>query len=121
MSPACICRSTVRISCAPTGLHCISHWQLATVPPDYKGRVFLIPNSLVPQARLPATRVAELRAELGAGPGDFLIGSAGRLAASKGFDVLLRAFARARCRVRGSSSSATAANGRGSSGWPATA
>ena len=77
------------------GLHCISHWQLATVPPDYKGRVFLIPNSLVPQARLPATRVAELRAELGAGPGDFLIGSAGRLAASKGFDVLLRAFARA--------------------------
>ena len=36
-----------------------------------------------------------MRAELGAGPGDFLIGSAGRLAASKGFDVLLRAFARA--------------------------
>jgi glycosyltransferase involved in cell wall biosynthesis len=39
--------------------------------------------------------VAELRAKLGAGPGDFLIGSAGRLAASKGFDVLLRAFERA--------------------------
>jgi len=77
------------------GLHCISHWQLATVPPDYKGRVFLIPNSLVPQSKLASTRVAELRAELGAGPGDFLIGSAGRLAASKGFDVLLRAFARA--------------------------
>jgi glycosyltransferase involved in cell wall biosynthesis len=77
------------------GLHCISHWQVATVPSDYKGRVYLIPNSLVPQPRLAATRVAELRAELGARPGDFLIGSAGRLAASKGFDVLLRAFARA--------------------------
>jgi glycosyltransferase involved in cell wall biosynthesis len=76
-------------------LHCISDWQLATVPADYKGRVFLIPNSLVPQPRLDAARVAQLREELGARPGEFLIGGAGRLAASKGFDVLIRAFERA--------------------------
>jgi glycosyltransferase involved in cell wall biosynthesis len=77
------------------GLHCISDWQVATVPADYRGRVFLIPNSLVPQPRLSPRRLEELRAELGAGREDFLIGGAGRLAASKGFDVLLKAFARA--------------------------
>jgi glycosyltransferase involved in cell wall biosynthesis len=76
-------------------LHCISEWQLATVPADYKGLVFLIPNSLVPQPPLAASRIAELRGELGAQPGEFLVGGTGRLATSKGFDVLIRAFGRA--------------------------
>jgi len=77
------------------GLLCISRWQLATVPADYKGRVFLIPNSLVPCRKLAPQRIAELRAQLGARPDEFLVGGVGRLAASKGFDVLIRAFERA--------------------------
>lgn len=77
------------------GLVCITEWQLDTIPADYRGRVFLIPNSLVPQSRLPADEVQRLRASLGAGPSDFLVGGVGRLAESKGFDLLIRAFAEA--------------------------
>ena len=74
------------------GLFCISDWQLATVPAAYHGRVFLVPNSLIPHAPLPAARIRELRAELGADDGDYLVGGVGRLVARKGFDVLIRAF-----------------------------
>jgi glycosyltransferase involved in cell wall biosynthesis len=73
-------------------LICISEWQLATVPADYRGRAHLVPNSLVRAPRLSPERIAELRAELGAQPGERLIGGVGRLASSKGFDVLIRAF-----------------------------
>ena len=74
------------------GMFCISQWQLATVPGDYRGTAFLVPNSLVPHPRLDTDRVRELRASLGAADGDFLVGAAGRLAARKGFDLLIRAF-----------------------------
>jgi glycosyltransferase involved in cell wall biosynthesis/spore coat polysaccharide biosynthesis predicted glycosyltransferase SpsG len=77
------------------GLFCISEWQLATVPSDYRGRAFLIPNSLVSHPRLSAQRVRELRAEFGVGDDDYLVGGVGRLVARKGFDVLIRAFAAA--------------------------
>jgi len=77
------------------GIVCISEWQLATVPAGYAGRVFLIPNSLVPQPRIGPERRAALRAEFGAGPGDFLVGGAGRLVRSKGFGIMIEAFRRA--------------------------
>jgi glycosyltransferase involved in cell wall biosynthesis len=54
--------------------------------------VFDINESLVPHRRLAAQEITALRAELGAGPGDFLVGGVGRLAKSKGFDTLIRAF-----------------------------
>jgi glycosyltransferase involved in cell wall biosynthesis len=74
-------------------LFCISEWQLRTVPGTYRGQTFLVPNSLVPQPRLDPGRVRQLRAELGVGDDDYLVGGVGRLVPRKGFDVLLRAFA----------------------------
>jgi glycosyltransferase involved in cell wall biosynthesis len=74
------------------GLFCISEWQVETVPSTYRGRLFLLPNSLVPQPRLDAERVRRLRAEFGAGDDDFVVGGVGRLVRSKGFDILIRAF-----------------------------
>ena len=76
-------------------LFCISDWQLATVPAAYHGKTYLVPNSLVTHPGLPPERMRQLRAELGAGDDDFLIGGVGRLVPRKGFDVLLQAFAQA--------------------------
>jgi glycosyltransferase involved in cell wall biosynthesis len=69
----------------------IAQWQKRDLA-GYRGRVFDINESLVPHPRLDAARIAALRAEAGAAPGSLLIGGVGRLAQSKGFDTLIRAF-----------------------------
>lgn len=72
------------------GLIVIAQWQKRDLG-GYRGRVFDINESLLPHPRLEAARIAQLRAECGAAPGELLIGGVGRLAHSKGFDVLIRA------------------------------
>ncbi|MFM8585539.1 MAG: glycosyltransferase [Gammaproteobacteria bacterium] len=73
------------------GLIVIAEWQKRDLA-SYHGRVFDINESLMPAPRINAERRAALRAICGAGADDFLIGGVGRLAQSKGFDTLIRAF-----------------------------
>lgn len=73
------------------GVIVIAEWQKEGLQ-GYRGRVFDINESLQPHRRLSPDEVARLRTELGAGAEDFLVGGVGRLAESKGFDTLLRAF-----------------------------
>ena len=73
------------------GLIVIAAWQKRDLA-HYRGRIFDINESLIPQPRIDAARRSALRAECGASDEDFLIGGVGRLAHSKGFDILIRAF-----------------------------
>jgi glycosyltransferase involved in cell wall biosynthesis len=82
------------------GLVCISPWQLPTIPASYKGLAVMIRNSLQPHPAVSSARRIELRAELGADAETFLIGGVGRLAHSKGWDVLIRAFGAAQAAAR---------------------
>lgn len=77
------------------GLICNAHWQKRDIPDRWPGLVFKMNNSLVPHRRLDPAEIRALRAELGAGPDDFLVGGVGRLARSKGWDTLVQAFERA--------------------------
>ncbi|HTP39349.1 MAG TPA: glycosyltransferase [Steroidobacteraceae bacterium] len=74
------------------GLVCISPWQLDTIPAEYQGLKIMIRNSLLPHPRIDAARRVALRAELGADANTWLVGGVGRLARSKGWDILIRAF-----------------------------
>lgn len=80
---------------AMDGLICIARWQHRDVPRGYRGRLFDINESIIPAARLAPEQVGALRHELGVRPDEFLVGGVGRLAQSKGFDVLIEAFRRA--------------------------
>jgi glycosyltransferase involved in cell wall biosynthesis len=73
------------------GLIVIAEWQKRDLA-SYRGRMFDINESLMPAPRITAERRTALRAICGAGADDFLIGGVGRLAQSKGFDTLIRAF-----------------------------
>jgi glycosyltransferase involved in cell wall biosynthesis len=77
------------------GLIVIAHWQLRDIPAGFAGRVFHINESLIANRPLPPGEIARLRAALGVQPGEYLVGGVGRLAHSKGFDVLIEGFRRA--------------------------
>jgi glycosyltransferase involved in cell wall biosynthesis len=80
---------------AMDGLICIARWQRHDIPPAFRGQTFFINESIIPARRLRADEILTRRAELNAAQGDYLIGAVGRLAHSKGFDLLIEAFARA--------------------------
>jgi len=71
------------------GLICITPAQMAEVPPRWPGALFQIGNWVLPTA--PADRAAARRA-LGLAPGEFVVGTVGRLDPVKGFPALARAF-----------------------------
>jgi glycosyltransferase involved in cell wall biosynthesis len=74
------------------GLICNAHWQVREIPPTYAGRVFKLNQLLTPHRRLNAAEVASIRESLGVAPSEYLIGAVGRLAYSKGLDILIEAF-----------------------------
>jgi glycosyltransferase involved in cell wall biosynthesis len=79
---------------AMDGLICIAAWQQRDIPRDYRGQTFFINESIIPARRLNPAEIAARRAELGASEDEYLIGAVGRLAHSKGFDLLIEAFER---------------------------
>lgn len=76
-------------------LICPTEHEQQTIWPSFKGQSRVVTNWVRPHRRLDPGEIAALRARLGVGPDDFLVGSVGRLAESKGFDVLIAAFRRA--------------------------
>lgn len=72
----------------------IAPWQLDALPPGLRDRCVVIPNASSPPAATPGAR-QRLREAHGLTDADFLVGTLGRAEASKGWDVLVRAFAAA--------------------------
>ena len=80
---------------AMDGLICIAAWQRRDIPTGYRGQLFFINESMISARRLSAAEIQARRAALNAAPDEYLIGGVGRLARSKGFDLLIEAFSRA--------------------------
>ena|SRR5450631_14782 len=74
------------------GLICNAHWQVRAIPASYRGRVFKLNQLMTPHRRLNAAEIASIRDSLGVAPNEYLIGAVGRLAYSKGLDILIEAF-----------------------------
>jgi glycosyltransferase involved in cell wall biosynthesis len=77
------------------GLIAITPQQLEQIPPGYPGKVRHIANWSQPRAPDPGAR-ERLRAAWGIAPQDWLVGTLGRGEHSKGWDLLVQAFQRAR-------------------------
>jgi glycosyltransferase involved in cell wall biosynthesis len=74
------------------GLICNAQWQVREIPASYRGRVFKLNQLMTPHRRLNAAEIASIRDSLGVAPNEYLIGAVGRLAYSKGLDILIEAF-----------------------------
>lgn len=71
---------------------CVSPWQARDIPAWYTGDVFLVPNSLAPFEPAGDSEIRAFRESIGATSASTVYGSIGRLAAEKGFDLLIKAF-----------------------------
>ena len=70
----------------------ISPWQMEHVPKEYAGILKWIRNSLSPHTQPSRESTEKLKAELGIGQNEFVIGGVGRLTKGKGWGTLIEAF-----------------------------
>ena len=74
----------------------ISPWQVPQVPESYKGKLQWIRNSLTPHNHPSQSDRTRLRVEMAGDDNSFIIGGVGRLSKSKGWDLLIDAYKKAK-------------------------